>query len=612
MVFERGSAMVSRIPHMMFMAFFCVPAIGVDVCRSQIIGEHAAITAYEGPRTCIRCHEKKALDMLGSVHYQWTGETPQVTNIPGSAGKADLGFNTYCGTAVTSRRIACWSCHAGAGKTPNGEATFAQAANIDCLTCHSAMYKRKAVAPYPAADVNLDRRVDAADLARLTDVWLATGCSPATGCDYTDLSGDGRVGLEDFGLFAMDWLTCTDATAPCNFQWTETVMRTDYLGVSRSWTLPIENENGDFQYGPDAVAMAIDIVGAAQTVHLPTRQTCLSCHAYAAGTDCGKRGDMGTGSVAPPVDVDVHMSEQGENFSCQRCHATENHRILGRGLDIRPSERAEIMTCLTGACHTPMPHNNSQLDRHTAHVACQTCHIPQFAKLNSTEMERDWTKPQWAPGLFGGQGGYKPEEIRQMFVTPSYRWYDGTSRVYALGQVPVANADGQYEFGVPNGDVASPGAKIHPMKEHTSNSARHDATGIIIPHATSEYFFTGDFDHGVQKGMQLTGMSGAWTLVPVHTYQTINHGVEPAGNALACGQCHASYSGGPVRMDLESLGYTLKGNTSAVCTQCHGPEEMKPFGSLHKKHVDDKRFDCSWCHAFSRPERNLRLPQSTI
>lgn len=574
----------------------------------QLVPAHSSITAYEGPRTCIKCHETEALEMFSSVHYQWTGMTPYVTNIQGPAGKADLEFNTYCGTVVTSRRYACWTCHAGNGKTPTGELNTEQINNIDCLMCHSQMYKRKAVPPYPKADINLDRYVDVADLALFSQEWLHTGCTPMSGCNSTDLFGDGQIDLLDFSEVAREWLVCTDPAGPCNTPWTETLTYIDYLGVSHNWTLPIENEAGDFQFGPDEAAMAIDIVQAAQTVHMPTRETCLRCHAYAAGTDCGKRGDLGTASISPPVDVDIHMSEQGQNFSCQTCHTSVEHKILGRGLDIRPSDRMEKMTCLSGGCHPSTPHSNSQLDRHTSRVACQTCHIPHYAKLNSTEVERNWTNPKWAQGLFGGQGGYKPEEIRAMNLVPTYQWYDGTSRTYVLGQVATINTNGQYEFAAPNGGVASAGAKLYPMKEHISNSARHDATGVIIPHSTSEFFFTGDFSRAVQKGMELSGMSGSWTLVDVHTFQTINHTVEPTDNALACGQCHASYSGGPTRMSLESLGYTLKGNTSFVCTQCHGSEDMKPFGSLHTKHVSDKKFDCSWCHTFSRPERNLTMP----
>ena len=574
---------------------------------AQYVPGHSQITSYDGPRTCIRCHQDEAMEMLGTSHYQWTGETPHVTNISGQAGKGDTGFNTYCGSVITSRRIACWSCHAGNGKTPTNELTLGQVNNIDCLVCHSESYKRKAVPPHMVADLNRDRYVDMSDFSMLSMEWLNSDCDAFTGCSYADLAADSQVNIADLGLFAADWLGCTDVAAGCDYQWTESLTYTDYLGVTRTWILPIENENGDFAYGPDEDAMAVGIVEAAQGVHLPTRGTCLSCHAYAAGSDCGKRGDLGTGSVSPPYNVDVHMSPAGEDFACQRCHQTVDHMMLGRGLDLRPSERSEKMTCLSGGCHSSRPHDESRLNNHTARVACQTCHIPKFAKLNSTEMAREWGNPYWAQGMFGGQGGYKPEEIRESNVIPSYKWYDGTSNIYAVGQIATQNSNGQYEFGEPNGDVASAGARIYPMKEHLSESALHLASGKIIPHSTSEYFFTGDFSRAVEKGQELSGMTGSWELVPVHTYQTINHGVEPDDNALACGQCHSSMSGGPVRMDLEQLGYTLKGSRSTVCYQCHGSQEAKPFKTIHDIHVKDKKYDCSWCHGFSRPERNLAL-----
>ena len=77
-------------------------------------------------------------------------------------------------------------------------------------------------------------------------------------------------------------------------------------------------------------------------------------------------------------------------------------------------------------------------------------------------------------------------------------------------------------------------------------------------------------------------------------------------NALQCANCHE----GGTQMDLTALGYGLKGPESAVCTQCHEQEDDDlNFSKLHKKHVDDKRYDCVNCHTFSRPERGLKPPR---
>jgi uncharacterized CHY-type Zn-finger protein len=89
-------------------------------------------------------------------------------------------------------------------------------------------------------------------------------------------------------------------------------------------------------------------------------------------------------------------------------------------------------------------------------------------------------------------------------------------------------------------------------------------------------------------------------------YETINHGVEDASSALACGVCHANLNGGPLRLDLiNNLGYGLKGSTLQVCTQCHENKGDMSFIKVHDKHVSDKGVDCSACHKFSRPERGL-------
>ena len=42
---------------------------------------------YEGPPICVACHREEATEMFGAVHYQWTGATPNVVNIDGTAGK---------------------------------------------------------------------------------------------------------------------------------------------------------------------------------------------------------------------------------------------------------------------------------------------------------------------------------------------------------------------------------------------------------------------------------------------------------------------------------------------------------------------------------------------
>jgi hypothetical protein len=341
-------------------------------------------------------------------------------------------------------------------------------------------------------------------------------------------------------------------------------------------------------------------------VHRTTRATCVRCHAFAAGGDGAKRGDLSSVSANPPVSSDVHLSPQGANLTCARCHSAGQHRVRGRGLDLRPNDSPERLEC--SRCHGQRPHGDydprkaESKDLHATRVACQACHIPTYAKDVPTEVARDWRAPEFNPAACSGQGGWAPSLTLASNVVPSYGWFDGTSQVYVLGQVAVLNRAGEYALARPNGNVRTPGARIYPMKEHRSVAARHDATGQIIPHSTYTYFTTASFEEAVADGQARS------TIVPTHEFQTVNHGVERAENALRCSECHgtAGFSGGPARMNLyRDLGYELKAPPSQVCSQCHGAKASKGFKETHAKHVDDKRIDCSMCHGFSRPGRGL-------
>jgi hypothetical protein len=515
------------------LSFVMNTALASDSSEDKDNGKkaHASIMEYTGPETCINCHESEAQEIHGSVHYQQSGMTPNVTNITGTAGKAEGAFNTYCGSIKTSPYFTCAGCHVGNGLPPEPEMTTEQLNNIDCMMCHQDEYSRIGAPPYEDAIV---------------------------------------VGAD---------------------------------GLPTTIQIPVAET---FRFIPDEAGMSISILEAARTVHPTTRASCLRCHAGASGSDGGKRGDISFVNVDPPITSDVHMSSQGEDLTCSDCHSAKNHLFKGRGLDLRPNDVKDLFTC--AECHSDEPHEDysdrsaKSLDRHATKVACQTCHIPKFAKDISTELVRDWTHSHFSETACGGRGGWLPEEVRDSDVTPTYRWFDGTSEVYNLGQIPGENADGEKAFGIPNGAVDSTGAKIYPMKEHRSVAAQHDATGLMIPHSTYTYFTQNSFDLAVRDGMEQEGMEGSYSLVAVHTYQTINHGVESEESALSCEECHGSGS----RMDLEAdLGYQLKASRQEICTQCHKNKKNEGFNKNHAKHVTDKGIDCSACHSFTRPERGL-------
>ena len=145
---------------------------------------------------------------------------------------------------------------------------------------------------------------------------------------------------------------------------------------------------------------------------------------------------------------------------------------------------------------------------------------------------------------------------------------------------------------------------MYPFKYKTAEQPILDATGQLIALDTKVYFETADSDLATTTGLLNMGYTGheSYSWIITDTYQLLNHQISPASEALTCSDCHGSTA----RMDLMGeLGYHLKASESQVCTQCHGKEDREGFRELHEEHVDEKKYDCSHCHTFSRPERSL-------
>jgi mono/diheme cytochrome c family protein len=371
----------------------------------------------------------------------------------------------------------------------------------------------------------------------------------------------------------------------------------------------------DGVFVPDTAAMAITMDEAARTVHLPVRANCLQCHAKAGGGDAVKRGDLSLahGDTAD-LYFDVHMSTTGGNLQCQQCHITEGHRVAGRGSDLRPTDLAVAVECTN--CHADMAtadgHEGEAIDRHVARVACQTCHIPVYAKdagdstaSEATETHRTWLETHTStPPIH-------PALTKANNLLPEYRFWNHTNRNYLLGDVAELDpATGRYPTSRPIGDIDDPASKLYPFKYKTAEQPLASRTSQLIALDTSVFFATGDADAATRQGLANMGLSPSEAVgwIETDTFQALNHEVSPASEALDCASCHGSTA----RMDLQGeLGYRLKADQRTVCTQCHGNESYESFTWVHDKHVTDKRYDCSWCHEFSRRERGLRMPSAS-
>jgi len=532
------------------------------------IAAHNTMTSYNGPATCIECHQNEADEMLDSLHMKWSGPTPELTNTNGEElGKAIGGINTFCTYAMSSRG-ACFSCHVRAdGNAPHPP----QAEDVDCLMCHSDTYQRKFVAD------------------------------------------------------------------PDN---SETV--TNIMGEEKTYIFGKVDDQGNYTTVPnyDKMPPGTHMVNVARSVTMPSNKACLRCHATAGGGDWTKRGDLGLSSANASFAEDVHLAQDGANLSCADCHSALNHKISGRGIDLRQTE-APVPTC--NACHGDTPHSSSTINRHAqGQISCQTCHNRKFAKGGATEMSRDWQYPVWNEAFCSGQGGFVGHEVKETDVTPEYVWFDGTSYVYNVGETIEADERGVYPMAKAHGSPFDGKAKIFPIKRHATIMPLHES-GKMVPPVIMWMFMTGDFDIAVQKGMEEQGMTGNYSIVEADAEMLITHGVDPKQNAPSCAECHngsGTTPDGAGMLPLAELGYHtfpaavkncnlcheqksmnwesmhskhrnynlsctschpaeptgLNGSRSQLCSSCHEYKSWKSEG--HKKHIE-KRVECSTCHSFT-------------
>lgn len=300
----------------------------------------------------------------------------------------------------------------------------------------------------------------------------------------------------------------------------------------------------------------VNFTNVAKSVGSPKKMNCGSCHFYSGGGNNVKHGDLEEALLACSRDVDVHMAANGMDMSCTECHTAENHQILGRLYSVS-SSNTQRATC--EQCHTSTPHFDELLNRHNAKVACQTCHIPTYAKVNSTKMQWKWsTAGKLKEGLpFSeedslGNHTYlsiKGDFIWERNVTPDYLWFNGTADHYVLGDsitsVPV-------QMNTLFGSHDDRDSKIYPVKIHVGDQIYDKVHNILIQpklyaenEGDSAFWKDFNWDKAARAGMEHVGLpySGEYGFIETEMYWPINHMVAPKANAVSCGECHTRNNG---------------------------------------------------------------------
>jgi octaheme c-type cytochrome (tetrathionate reductase family) len=320
----------------------------------------------------------------------------------------------------------------------------------------------------------------------------------------------------------------------------------------------------------------LDLTKIAQNVGLPERANCGTCHFNGGGGDNVKHGDLSTALINPPRELDVHMDAEGLNFACTACHITERHIWAGSRYQViakdtegtgEPGQRRDVATC--ESCHGLSPHpvtsvGKFKLNDHVSSVACQTCHIPEFARGGvATMMDWDWRtagKTRDGEGYHehgyiqgNGEDRYVYKSIKGNFtydenVMPEYAWFDG-QMTYTTIHTRFDMEDQPIEINGFTGSRHDLDARIWPFKRmHTWQPVDKGNGTLVYAHLWGEddaaYWGAYDMGRAIDVGMKQFNLdySGEFGYAETISWWPITHMVAPKEDALACGDCHAAES----------------------------------------------------------------------
>jgi len=285
----------------------------------------------------------------------------------------------------------------------------------------------------------------------------------------------------------------------------------------------------------------------ARNVRKPTAQMCLRCHAGAGGGTNFKRGDLESAHYEADDNIDVHFAN---DMACVDCHTTKDHHIAGQGADLLSNDLPGVKVACEN-CHENAPHDSAVLNRHARTVYCTACHIPDFARVDATDMYRDWRT------LTMNEAGTKYEEkhIMEKHVKPVYGWWNGAITAQDPMK-PVSEVFGLVHMTQPVGSINDPNSRIYAFKRHVAILPMLKKTKELIPVAVTIAFQTGDIDKAVIAGAKsyrnITITKDEYTWVKVDRYMGLFHEVLPGAKALKCNVCHGKKA---TRFDWKALGY---------------------------------------------------------
>lgn len=464
--------------------------------------DHAGFKELQGPFTspeqvtkaCTTCHTEAAMQVRHTIHWTWSAYNPETGQV---VGKNEV-YNNFCVSPISNEQF-CTVCHTGYGSTdPEVFQPFNERSNdqVDCLACHDQSGNYRKI-PFIGGNPAMEK------------IAVRPGCN-------------------------------------------------EVYGTDKPYVLPE------------------DLAKIAQQVGPPSRYTCGACHFYGGGGDGVKHGDLDSSLVTPTKALDVHMDADGLNFSCQQCHVSSDHKISGKHYTIdavpdpdafQPGNPHNGMAATCQSCHGQNPHKRNEdtqaaiaatLNMHTETVACETCHIPEYARGGKpTKMEWNYATagklaPNGSPLVLEDEHGYNTYwGVKGSFkwaenVVPTYAWFNGEEDWLHVGDKPKPRADGTVVLNQIQGSPTDGKSRIWPFKIMHNNQPYDTESGVLaVFHSfgfdKDSYTMSYDWQASIKAGMKAADLpySGHYDFVKTAMYWPIAHMVAPKEDALKCEQCHA-------------------------------------------------------------------------
>jgi len=302
---------------------------------------------------------------------------------------------------------------------------------------------------------------------------------------------------------------------------------------------------------------SVDLNFVAQHVGKPERTNCGTCHFFGGGGNNVKHGDLEQALFDPSRDIDVHMASDGPDMQCVDCHTAQKHQMLGKMYSVSSMNRNRVQC---EQCHSAMPHESDILNEHTYKVACQTCHIPIYAKVNPTKLNWDWST---AGKLKEGKPFEEKDSngtdvymsIKGSFIwgrqlKPDYVWFNGTASHYLLGDT--LDPSHVLDINTLYGSYDDPDSKIYPVKIHRAKQI-YDVKNryliqpklVAIKPGDGGFWQEFNWEHADEEGMKQVHLpySGKYGFVETEMYWPINHMVSPKEQSVQCSECHTRENG---------------------------------------------------------------------